>query len=198
MSKSETVFPWRMTDRREVMRCPVFSVDRRRMIEDHPESNRAGDFYVLDAPNWVNVVALTTNDELLLIEQWRHGVQALTWEIPGGMVDPGEDAATAAQRELKEETGYVAQRWFRLGEVMPNPAIQSNRCATYLALDCRQEGLPEFDGNERIRAITVPFAETQKWVVEGRIQHALVIAALHWEQLRRSGDLQPTSVPGPL
>ncbi len=194
MSDNESVYPWRMVRSEEVMRCPVFSVDRRHMVEDHPDTNKAGDFYVLQAPDWVNVLALTVDDDLLLIQQWRQGLGAPTWEIPGGMVDPGENAAVAACRELREETGYVADRWFQLGSVTPNPALQSNRCTTFLALDCRREGAPQFDGNERIRVSKVPYRDVPTWVIDGRIHHALVIAALHWEALRRGGTLDPRAV----
>ena len=176
------------------MRCPVFAVERRHMVEDDPDSSKEGDFFVLEAPDWVNVIALTEADELIVIEQWRQGVLQNTWEIPGGMVDPGEDAGQAGRRELREETGFASDSWFRLGEVLPNPAIQSNRCSTYLALNCRRVGDPQFDGNERIRVTTVPFANYPDWLRDGRIQHALVIAALHWESLRRTGALEAEPV----
>lgn len=177
------------------MRCRVFSVRQRRLREalvPPATEAREGDFFVIDAPDWVNVVALTPQDALVLIHQWRHGVDHATLEIPGGMVDPGETPAQAAVRELREETGARATRWLKLGAVEPNPAIQSNRCHTYLALHCTLDQPLEPDGNERIHVELLPYAEVPKLLAGGQISHALVIAALAFEGLRRGGVLRPS------
>ena len=120
---------WRPLETREAMRCRVFSVRAAVQREDPVpgEPQKEGEFYVIDAPDWVNVVALTDRDELLLIEQWRHGVDHATLEIPGGMVDPGETPLEAARRELLEETGYRAgtfQAWAYHHRGLPSLAIK--------------------------------------------------------------------------
>lgn len=154
----------------------VFVVGRHEAI--HPRSGARRTFSVLRAPDWVNVVALTPADELLLVRQFRHGTRAQTLEIPGGMVDPGESPADAAARELLEETGYSARAWYPIGVVEPNPAIQTNRCHTFLALDARQAGPVTPDPDEVIAQERVPLTRAAALVRRGAIRHALVIAGL--------------------
>src|SRR5262245_45746086 len=114
----------------------------------HPATGEARRFVALDSTDWVNVIALTRDDRVVLIRQFRHGAGEVFVEIPGGMVDPGEDARTAAGRELREETGYVAPTWRQLGVVRPNPAIQGNRLTTFLALDAAPLVAATPDGGE--------------------------------------------------
>ena len=140
---------------------------------------------VLDAPAWVNIVALDAGRRVLLVRQWRFGIAAPTVEIPGGMVDPGESAREAAERELLEETGYRARRWSELGAVEPNPAFLTNRCTTFLAEELERMGEPTGDGEEEIEVVTVPSREIPRLVASGRITHALVIAALYLLEHRR-------------
>lgn len=159
----------------------VFSVRKDRSIS--PKTGKEHDFFVIEAPDWINVVALTENDEIVLIEQYRHGTRAVTIEIPGGMIDPDEDPLQAAKRELLEETGYAGNNWVQIGEVCPNPAIQSNRCFTFLATNCKKVSEPEFDTTEDIFTYTKPEKEMPKLVSEGKIKHSLVVAAFYWYYL---------------
>lgn len=166
---------WPLIERGAATDYRIFTVRRDRRRSPRTQEVRA--FSVIDCADWVNLIALTPADEVVLVEQFRHGISAPTIEIPGGMVDPGEAPLAAAQRELQEETGYVADRWIPLGVVTPNPAIQSNRCHTFLALDARPVGDQALDPGEDIEVLRAPLGEVPRWIAEGRIDHALVIAA---------------------
>jgi ADP-ribose diphosphatase len=143
----------------------------------HPPTGKATRFSLIEATDWVNIVALTPDDRVVLIRQYRPGVDGVCLEIPGGMVDPGEKPLAAAARELVEETGYSAPVWRLLGTVSPNPALFDNRLHSYLALDAVPTSAPRFDGNEVIALETVPLSDVRTLLREGKIEHALVVAA---------------------
>jgi len=138
---------------------------------------------VLRAPDWVNVIALDQDEQVLLVRQWRFGIAAPTLEIPGGMVDDGETDQEAAERELYEETGHRARSWRRLGEVLPNPAFLANRCTTWVAEELERIGDPPGDGEEELIVERAPLAEIGALVGRGEINHALVVAAFYLLQL---------------
>ena len=153
---------------------------------------------VLEAPDWTNVVALLPDQRVVLVRQWRFGVQAPTLEIPGGMIDDGEDARQAAERELLEETGYRAGEWLCLGRVEPNPAFLSNTCTTWLARGLERVCDPVGDGEEEIEVETVPLSEIGNLIAGGEIRHALVVSAFHLLGLQAPGleTLKPLALPG--
>ena len=91
---------WNRIKSDNVFSCRVFSV--RKDISVSPYTSREHDFYVIEAPSWVNVIAFTENMQIVLIEQYRHGISSNTIEIPGGMVDQGEKPINSAKRELLE------------------------------------------------------------------------------------------------
>jgi len=139
---------------------------------------------VIEAPDWVNVIAVTERDELVLVRQFRFGTWGNTLEIPGGMVDGKEDVQLAAARELEEETGYRPARMTKLGDSHPNPAIFTNRLHSYLAEGCVKvhDGAP--DGAEDLQVVIVPKRELPELVRSGQITHSLVLAALYLQKLR--------------
>ncbi|MEE9278932.1 MAG: NUDIX hydrolase, partial [Myxococcota bacterium] len=141
-------------------------------------------FYRIDADDWVNIVPLTAAGEIVMIRQFRHGSREVTLEIPGGIVEPGETPLAAALRELREETGYAAETAEPTGMVNPNPALFGNRVYSFVAHEVRRVGEIANDGTEETAVELVSRAELQRLLVEGRITHALVVAALFWFDLR--------------
>ena len=168
--------PWRRHSARQLFRHGLFWLEEQKLVAGGGDQREA---LVLHPAGWVNMIALTEGHEVLLVRQWRFGIGALTLEIPGGMIDPGEEELAAAQRELLEETGYRAAEWSRLGEVHPNPAFMSNRCGTWLATDLTWVEEPRGDGNEEIRVESVPLATIPELISRGEISHALVVAAFY-------------------
>ncbi len=155
-----------------------------------PRTQGEHDFYVLEADSWVNVVALTPDEQIILIEQYRFGVGQITLEMPGGIIDPGETPLEAAARELIEETGYQADAISVLGHVDPNPAILNNRCYTALALGCRNIAGQSLDEKEDIAVRLLPIADVPQLLASGQITHALVWAAyLHYDLWKKKAGL---------
>ncbi len=169
---------WTLLNRSHEGHFRVFDIFRQRMKS--PESGSAHDFFVLDAPDWVNVIPLTPDNQVVCVRQYRAGTNTVTLEIPGGMIDPEDPTPTAAAaREMREETGYVADRYESLGAVAPNPAIQSNRCHTLCAVDAYRDGPQNLEGSEVIDVELVDLSDIPSLITTGRITHSLVIAAFY-------------------
>jgi ADP-ribose pyrophosphatase len=173
-----TLKPWIHEDHELVADQHIFQLYQ--MKAKSPRTGHYRRLSVLHATDWVNVVALTSDNEVVLVRQFRHGTREFTLEIPGGMVDPGETPAQAAGRELLEESGYAGDAPIALGAVSPNPALFNNHCHTYLIENCRKVAEPELDHGEDIEVLTRPLDEIPKIIASGGIDHALVICAFWW------------------
>ncbi len=178
--------PWQRLDSETVYSCRIFSLQKNRSRS--PRTGKTHDFFVLDSTEWVNIIPVTPNEEVVLIHQYRHGTNDITLEIPGGMVDQ-EDASPlhAARREMQEETGYDSDDIIPLGAIHPNPAIQANRCHSFLARNVERICEPHFDTTEETEVTLVPVSELPEIVRQGRITHALVVVAFYWYDLLKRG-----------
>lgn len=186
---SDDDLTWRLIDAEPPSDYQVFRVRRHRAA--HPRTGEAHTFSVIRSVPFINVLALTPEDHVVLVRQFRHGVQRVCVELPGGLVDPGEDPLEAARRELREETGFEAAHWERLGVVDANPAIQDNQCTLFLALDARRVTTQDLDPGEVIRVETTPLADIPARIAAGDITHTLVTTAFFFLLDRAGGWRRP-------
>jgi ADP-ribose pyrophosphatase len=157
-----------------LLETPVFA------IEAFPVETREGTrkYFRLRLPDWVNVACRTTDGRWVLIRQHRWGIDQGTLEVPGGVVEPGEDAGVAGLRELVEETGYGGGALESLGWVHPNPAIQDNRCHLFLLRDAVRIAEPHLDPGEDIEVTLLTTDEVRAALASGAITHALAALSL--------------------
>ena len=174
---------WRVVETQPLQDCAVFSVSR--LLSQSPRDGREHAFFRIDAPDWVNVVPITTDGVIVMVKQYRHGSGDVSLEIPGGMVDPGETPAAAAARELLEETGYRAGEVALIGTSSPNPALFGNRLHSFVAKECERVGEIRNEGNEETVVELVSETELRRLVREGVVDHALVLAGLFHLELDR-------------
>lgn len=161
--------------------CKIFKVNRSKRQSE--TSGFEQDFYILEGGNWVNVIPVTPDGKIVMVRQFRHGTQTETLELPGGGFNRGENAIEAGSRELLEETGFSADEYIQIGFNHPNPAIQSNKCYTVLALNAVKKHSQNLDPAEEIEIELIPLSEIEFMIQNETITHALVIVAFFHYQL---------------
>ncbi len=166
--------------------CAVFSVSR--ILAKSPRTGGSHPFYRIDSADWVNIVPITADGDIVMVKQFRHGLDGFTIETPGGLVDPGETPMEAAGRELLEETGYRAAEIVPLGAVNPNPALFGNRLHTFLGRDVEWVEEVRNESTEETHVEVVSPGELRRLIRAGDVNHALVVAALYLLDLERGGD----------
>jgi len=168
---------WKILSRTNVLNTPVFDIYKEKTV--CPRNNFSSDFYVIECPNsWVNVVAVTELNEIVMIKQYRAGSKAIELEIPGGLIDIGESPIHAGIRELEEETGFIGKDAVIIGQVCPNPAFQCNICYTVLIKTASKKTELSLDEAEDIETLLVPVDNLEKIIIDGEISHGLVLNAL--------------------
>lgn len=153
-------------------------LDLRMIRYRHPRRQTEREFVSIHASDWVNVVPLTTDGRLVLVRQFRYGINDVSLEVPGGVIEDGEDPVVAGLRELAEETGYAGGAARLLGSVHPNPAIQDNRCHAVLADGVMRAGALAWDEDEEMEVVTAPVDDVLAWARGGQITHSLSLTAL--------------------
>jgi 8-oxo-dGTP pyrophosphatase MutT (NUDIX family) len=186
---SEPIPPsrWEKLGQRPQLQTRIFDVIGARYR--HPSRSAEREFVVINAPDWVNVVALTPDRQIVLVRQFRYGIDEFSLEVPGGVIDAGEDPVAAGLRELREETGFTGAPAKLLGTVHPNPAMQSNRCHFVFVEHAVKSHALEWDPDEELQVLTLPADEVLALARSGEINHGLVLDALmlfepHWRALR--------------
>ena len=175
---------WKLKKSKQVFTSSPFDVLEKIYI--NPENRKEFTTHILDVPNWVNIIGINEEGNVLLIKQYRFGTDQIELEIPGGYIESGELPKDAAKREFKEETGYTIKNIKQLGVLNANPAIMNNKCFTFLA-ELSEKGDVEFDPNEIIETEFATPNQIKKYLKEGKITNAYVIGAFLWYTLYFKG-----------
>jgi ADP-ribose pyrophosphatase len=185
--------PWRIKSSVTLKDHRIFSL--RKDVSVSPRTGREHEFVVLESLDWVSVVALDSEDRLIMVRQYRHGLGEVTLEVPGGLVDPGLTPEEAARTELRQETGYAARELIDLGDLSAAPAIFTNRLHVFLARDAYRVGELDQDEGEDIQVVLVPLDEVRSLIGSGELIHAQMIASIYLYELWREAE-GAVSAPG--
>jgi len=169
---------WKTIDSKFLGNYKIFDLYKK--TREHPKTGKSSDFTVLLAKDWVNIIPITVNKEIILVEQFRHGADEITLEIPAGIMEENENPQEAAQRECVEETGYIGKsEAFFIGKSRTNPAFLNNYCYHYLWLECELKQEQKLDENEDIKIAKIPLSKIKNYIAENKIEHSLAIAAFY-------------------
>lgn len=168
--------PWQVLARRTLVERRWIRVD-----EDHvrlANGHEIEEFHLISAPSWTGVLAITEADEVVLVRQYRHGIAGESLELPAGVIEDGESPLDAARRELREETGYAAERWEPIADFATEPSRHTVRASFFCAFGARRVAEHSPDASEDIDVVTLPRAELVPRVLAGEIVHGVHVGAI--------------------
>lgn len=152
---------------------------------ENPVTKKIGVFTVLNSKDWANIIPITPEGKIVMVEQYRHGTNEVTIELPGGLIEIGENPEKAAIRECKEETGYVSDKKpILLGVSRPNPAFLNNKCYSYLWENCGKVCGQNLDTHEVIKIHEFSQEEVKHKINSGEINHCVILTAFYFFSLR--------------
>ncbi|PWK80218.1 NUDIX domain-containing protein [Mucilaginibacter oryzae] len=149
-----------------------------------PSGKIVEDYYVLEYPNWVNAVAITEDNKVLMVKQYRHAAGVVSLEIPGGVVDPGEDAVHAIRRELLEETGYQFDEFELICTVYGNPSTANNQTFTYFTKGGKKVQGQHLDEHEELIVEEYTVDEVKQLLLNNEIKQAMHCAGLFYGMIK--------------
>lgn len=170
---------WETIANKELLDLKIFKAEL--VTRKHSSIGKIGEFVVLNSSNWVNIIPITKDGNILLIEQFRQGTNSVTIEIPGGLIELGEEPINAARRECIEETGFSSDKELELlGISLPNPAFLNNKCYTFAWFDVEERYKQNFDENEEINVLPTPIHEVKNMIKSGKINHSIITTAFFY------------------
>lgn len=180
MSEQQQLSLWKKEEQILHADCRIYKIFRSRFT--HPIRKSSGDFFVMEGSSWALCLPVNQAGEILLVRQFRFGSESLSWEVPGGCMEKGEDPILSATRELAEETGYTGTTYVAMGDCSPNPALQNNRVHFVLARDVTKTKEIAWDEHEEIEAQFFSLEQVLQMIKSGEIFHALTINTIFYYQ----------------
>lgn len=168
---------WKVLESEYLIKRPWLTARRDKL--ELPDGRVMDEYYVLEYPDWVNVIAITKEGEFVMERQYRHGLGVYSTELPCGVMEKGEEPIEAAKRELLEETGYSGGEWSKLMTLSPNPGAMTNLSHTFLAVGVEKRALQSLDENEELEVILMSENEVKALLEKGGICQALMVAPLY-------------------
>ena len=174
---NQTIKEWQVLESEYLVRRPWLTARRDRL--ELPDGRIIPEYYVLEYPDWVNVIAITKDGQFVMERQYRHAARKISLELPCGVMEEGETPLEAAQRELLEETGFGGGQWKKLMELSPNPSAMSNTTHCFLAIGVEKIAEQHLDETEELSVLFMTKEEVKRMLKENQICQALMVAPVY-------------------